>query len=53
MENLNEPNNNFKYIQFPENKKSLQNEIRFNMQFCRANKLNQTAKWLGELLVKI
>lgn len=31
MENLNEQNNNFKYIQFPENKKSLQNEIRFNM----------------------
>ena len=23
------------------------------MQYCRANKLNQTAKWLGELLVKV
>ena len=40
-------------IPLPENKEALQKEIRFNMDYCKANKLNQTAKWLGELLVTL
>ena len=40
-------------IPLPENKDALQKEIRFNMDYCKANKLNQTAKWLGELLVTL
>ena len=41
------------FIPMPESKESLQKEIRFNMDYCKANKLNQTAKWLGELLVTL
>ena len=40
-------------VRFPESKSLLQKEIRFNMQYCQANRLNQTAKWLGELLVTV
>ena len=40
-------------IPIPENKAALQKEIRFNMAYFQANRLNQTAKWLGELLVTI
>ena len=32
---------------------SVQREIRFSMNYCQANKLNQTTKWLGELLVTL
>jgi hypothetical protein len=41
------------FIALPEDKSSLQREIRFNMSYCQANKLSQTAKWLGELLVTV
>jgi hypothetical protein len=44
---------NFELINLPENKAQILKEIRFNMAYCQANRLNQTAKWLGELLVTI
>ena len=37
----------------PADQLSLQREIRFTMNYCQANKLNQTTKWLGELLVTL
>jgi len=42
-----------KVVPLPESRAGLQREIRFNMAFCQANRLNQTAKWLGELLVTV
>jgi len=42
-----------KVVPMPSNKAALQREIRFNMAYCQANRLSQTAKWLGELLVTI
>ena len=40
-------------IPFPNNKIGLQNEIRFNMAYCRANRLLDTSKFLGELLITL
>ena len=37
------------FVRFPD-RLSLQREIRFYMQYFQANKLLQSAKWLGELL---
>jgi hypothetical protein len=37
----------------PGSRAALQKEIRFNMAYCQANRLHQTAKWLGELLVTV
>jgi len=42
-----------KVVPLPENKAALQREIRFSMAYCQANRLSQTAKWLGELLVTV
>jgi|JI10StandDraft_1071094.scaffolds.fasta_scaffold417939_4 hypothetical protein len=39
-------------IEFP-TQSSLETEIRFCMQYLKANKLSQSAKWLGELLVTL
>ena len=41
------------YISLPTDKSALQRELRFCMSYSQANKLNQTAKWLGELLVTV
>ena len=32
---------------------SLAREIRFNMAYMQANRLSQSAKWLGELLITL
>lgn len=40
-------------VPLPDNKAALQREIRFNVAYCQANRLSQTAKWLGELLVTV
>ena len=37
----------------PNDLQSVQREIRFSMNYCQSNKLNQTTKWLGELLITL
>jgi hypothetical protein len=37
----------------PRDTPALSREIRFNMSYLSAHKLNQSAKWLGELLVAV
>lgn len=53
MDGLNNANVQDWYVALPEDKSALQREIRFCMSYCQANKLVQTAKWLGELLVTV
>ena len=40
-------------VSMPSGNSQLVNEIRFNIDFCYANRLSVTSKWLGELLVSV